>query len=77
MSTKLVFFLIVCHLFLVSESLSTVTPDGILTVPAPEVRRRSAVIVNRLRICIATCKKILVERFQVIILIYLLFAGSQ
>ena len=50
---------------LFSESLSTVTPDGIQSLSAPELRRRSAIIVNRLRDCIATCKNILVEKFQV------------
>ena len=51
--------------FTFSESLSTVTPDGIQSLSAPELRRRSAVIVNRLRLCIASCKTILVDKFQV------------
>ena len=47
------------------ESLSTVTADGIQSLTATEVRRRSAIIVNRLRLCIATCKRILVDKFEV------------
>ena len=44
--------------------MKTVTPDGILTLDAPELRRRSAIIVNRLRECIEVCKRVLLEKFQ-------------
>lgn len=44
--------------------MKTVTPDGILTLDAPELRRRSAIIVNRLRQCIEVCKRVLLEKFQ-------------
>ena len=44
--------------------MKTVTPDGILTLDAPELRRRSAIIVNRLRECIEVCNRVLLEKFQ-------------
>ena len=46
------------------EAMKTMTPDGIQTLDAPELRRRSAIIVNRLRQCIEVCKQVLLEKFQ-------------
>ena len=44
--------------------MKTVNPDGILNLDAPELRRRSAIVVNRLRQCIQVCKRVLLEQFQ-------------
>ena len=49
---------------LVSDAMKTVNPDGILNLDAPELRRRSAIVVNRLRQCIQVCKRVLLEQFQ-------------
>ena len=40
------------------------TSEEIQTLEAPELRRRSAIIVNILRENIAVCKRILLEKFQ-------------
>ena len=47
-----------------SDAMKTVTPDGIQSLDAPELRRRSAIVVNRLRQCIQACKRVLLEQFQ-------------
>ena len=44
--------------------MKTVTSDGIQTLDAPELRRRSAIVVSRLRTCIDVCKRVLLEKFQ-------------
>ena len=40
------------------------TSDGIQTLDAPELRRRSAIVVSRLRTSIDVCKRVLLEKFQ-------------
>ena len=46
------------------ESLTTIPPDVIQSLPASESRRRAASFVNSLRTCIACCKKTLVDNSQ-------------
>ena len=46
------------------DALKSVTSEEIQTLEAPELRRRSAIIVNILRENIAVCKRILLEKFQ-------------
>ena len=46
------------------DAMKTVTSDGIMTLDAPELRRRSAIIVSRLRHCIEVSKRVLLEKFQ-------------
>lgn len=46
------------------DAMKTVTSDGIMTLDAPELRRRSAIIVTRLRQCIEVSKRVLLEKFQ-------------
>ena len=48
-----------------AESLATIPPDTIQSLPASESRRRAASFVNSLRTCIACCKKTLVDNAQV------------
>ena len=49
---------------LILDALKSVTSEEIQTLEAPELRRRSAIIVNILRENIAVCKRILLEKFQ-------------
>ena len=44
--------------------MSTIQPDNVSSLPAAEFRRRGAVFVNHLRLCIAACKRTLVENLQ-------------
>ena len=46
------------------DALKTVTSEEIQILEAPELRKRSAIIVNILRQCIEVCKRILLEKFQ-------------
>ncbi len=46
---------------IITDSLSTIPPDAIQSLPAGESRRRAAAFVNTLRQCISCCKKTLVE----------------
>ncbi len=46
------------------ESMATIPPDNILSLPTGEARRRAAIFVNQLRDCIASCKRTLVENLQ-------------
>ena len=47
-----------------AESMTTLPPDHVVSLPAAEHRRRAAIFVNHLRTCIATCKRTLVENLQ-------------
>ena len=47
-----------------AESMVTIPPDHILSLPAAESRRRAAIFVNHLRNCISSCKRTLVENVQ-------------
>ena len=49
---------------MILDALKSVTSEEIQTLEAPELRRRSAIIVNILRENIAVCKRILLEKFQ-------------
>ena len=46
------------------DSMATIQPDNVSSLPAAEFRRRAAVFVNHLRLCIAACKRTLVENLQ-------------
>ena len=47
-----------------TESMATIPPDNVHALPAAEFRRRAAIFVNHLRLCIASCKRTLVENLQ-------------
>ena len=49
----------------ISESLHSLTLDGVSNLSTSEVRTRSATLAKHLRVAIDSCKRILVENFQV------------